>query len=230
MPTSSKLPRAHRPRYSLPGRWIALALLTGLAFPPASSAAPIATMIQYQATGVVEGSAPGSSLIGFTGYASRSAATPGVLDLGYFHVPVLPQGVTLTYASVPFEVTLLVGPPGAGALVGDKLLIDGVLNGTMDGNGRSTMTAMITNTSVHEVAGTSPISLASIHVLAPQAITYMPVVPTDGSNPNRLFAYVGPPVVPVPEPAATTLMFMVVAGLAIPAHRAWRVRRRTVQA
>jgi hypothetical protein len=191
------------------------------------SAGPITTPIHYQTWGSVSGVTDGP--IGFSGAFTSIINTPGVIPLGQFTVPTLPVGGTLTYTDVPFDLTMQIstpnvwwtGPP-------DELLIHGVLNGTLDGLGNSTMTATIVNTTPYVISGTSPIPLDSIHVIGPQSLIGWPNSIFAGSQANELYAYVSSGIAPVPEPGVTTSALLVLAGLALPAKRMLTRRRNAV--
>jgi len=189
-------------------RITAAALLAALALiaapsPEAGAAASVQTYT-YSTGGNISGMA-GVQPIEFLG-TSGSLTAPGSFILGTFRTSPLPATATLTYANTPFEVDVNVAPsgPGPGTSGSDarsyEYKILGALNGSVSGDGRSTMLASVTSiTGADDGLGTAPpFPVSDLHVNVPQGI----VAPFgDSSGISTLTAQVVVPGFPLPPPA-----------------------------
>ena len=143
-----------------------LALVAAAALAPAAFAARAdAAAIQsytYTSSGSIDGT-PGSGYpIRVDPQDAQTLTTPGTSALGTFVTSPLPPGATLTYDNTAFRFLLTVGPyaatPGVpfGPTAGYAYQILGTLNGSLKGDGTSTLFPTITSVTVANPNGFPP--------------------------------------------------------------------------
>jgi hypothetical protein len=176
----------------------------------------------YTTSGAVLATWPagaGQPNIQFQGVSdSTGLVAPGSFTLGSFQVGSI-SGPSAQFSSIPFQVTMSFQPKDPSVdMSSAKVVVNGVLNGTIFGNKSSDLTATITG-----VTGTGPVpfDLSQLTVLAPQILS--PAGVNGGST--ALNAYLGtlPQPPSIPEPT-TLAIFGVVLALA----GARRLRRSAI--
>jgi hypothetical protein len=162
--------------------------------------------------------------ITFQPYYESTLTTPGSFVLGTIQTESLPATATLTYTNTPFTIDLYVAPQGSyqpyygsPAFGSYEYQISGMLNGSINGAGVSSMMATIT--SITGFGWAPPFPVSDLVVAAPQGIAApngfsygystltAQVVPDSLSNPT-----------PAPEPASIIVLGAAAAG--------WLLRRR----
>jgi hypothetical protein len=195
-------------------------MLTAITAFTALSTIASAAPIPYETIGVFDRTGRDTDwYVGFEPAQARGPVTfemPGSLYLGQFMVePLLNSGLppgptnpekSFSYQADPFTVTVTLrdlsrgsGGPADGV---DVLELKGVLNGTLTGTDKSTLTATVT--SVAEVSGDAPLpfDLSSLHVQSPLAL-----VASSGLSPGAINFGLTPltATVTVPEPSPSAL-------------------------
>ena len=204
---------------------LATATLTAmLAIAPATAPEARAASVQtyaYNTSGSISG--PSNAPITFQPESSTTTlATPGSVVLGQFITNPLPTTASLAYNDTPFSVTLNVGgfnstSPQTGPVNDTLYTISGVLNGTVSGDGTSSMMATATSISTTGAYSTPPFPISDL-VISSQGI-----VAPNGSTAGvtTLTARVtaaGSPIpglpAPAPEPSTIAILGLALAGWA----------------
>ena len=198
---------------------------------PRADAASMTTAISdpvqsytYTVSGAVSG--PYNSPISlnhqpFTG----SFTTPGSIVIGQFVTNPLPASATLTYNNTPFSINLNVGGVGVNSSYPSydydnpnhyQYSIAGVLNGTISGDGSSSMRATVTSItgSGSGSVTTPPFPITALQI-NPQGIA-APNGSTDGyTTLTAQVSVVGLPLpAPAPEPSTVAVFGLALAGWA----------------
>lgn len=162
----------------------------------------------------------GTNIISFEGITDGTAQAPGVFSLGNFKLAPLADGVSTTYQDTAFTVELttnLGGNVAASPTVTpySRLMIEGVLNGTVTGGGQSDVVATIRSISPDMLSAAVvgqpvpvldlPFPLSSLSVVGPVVLA---ASLAGGSTP--LLAQ----ITPVPEPSTLAFSAAAVAGFA----------------
>jgi PEP-CTERM motif len=216
-----------------------LAFAFAFATAPTSQAASVQTYA-YNTWGSISGPS-GDVPISFDPQSSTSIlTTPGSVVLGEFITNPLPPTATLTYNNTAFSITLNIGAINPNSLssgpVNDFLYnISGVLNGTIGGDGTSSMMATVTSITAGSsstppfpisdlVIGTQGIGAPSgsaqgVTMLTAQILVAgLPISSGSGpSNPN-----------PTPEPSTIAVFGLALAGWAF--HRRTNSRAKATRA
>ncbi len=166
-------------------------------------------------------------------YNQGQLTTPGSFVLGTFTTNPLPTTATLTYNNTPFTIDLTVGAAGypyygAGYYYYGynpntyQYQISGVLNGSISGDGTSTMMASITGItgSGNGTVTTPPFPISDLQINVPQGIA-APNGSTYGVTTLTAQVTVAGLPLPAPAPEPSTLA---VFGLAL---AGWAYRRRS---
>jgi hypothetical protein len=213
---------------------LAIATLTAtLAFALEAAPEAMAATVQsysYTTFGDISGMT-GVQPIEFQGvYNGGTLTTPGSVTLGQFITNPLPATATLTYNDTPFTIDLNVKPMSPANFVpgnnfntlGYEYVISGVLNGSITGNGISSMMATVTSITGNDfgLGTTPPFPISDLQVIAPQGIV-APNGSIDGVTTLTGQVTVGDPGLPTPAPEPSTIA---VFGLAL---AGWAYRRRS---
>lgn len=169
------------------------------------------------------GSVPGYSgtnVVSFQGVTSGLALAPGALPLGQFVITTPDPGTSTTYSNAEFLIELETNlggnvTPSATVAPYSRILIDGVLNGTVASNGQSTVLATIKSISPDpgvSIPGSPavpvldlPFPLSSLNIAQPVALS-----PSSNGGQTALLAQ----VTTVPEPSSLAVSAAALAGMA----------------
>jgi PEP-CTERM motif len=218
---------------------IATATLTAtlaLAFAPATAPRAEAAAVQSysdQTSGTISGTNTGPITFNPQLYPSQFT-TPGTIVIGAFVTNPLPATATLTYNNTPFMIDLNVGATAGFQYYGVgygynpntyQYQISGVLNGSIGGDGTSSMIATVTSItgSGSGLATTPPFPIADL-VISPQGIA-APIGSTEGYTTFTGQVLVAGLPSPAPEPSTIAVFGLALAGWACRTRSKARARR-----
>jgi hypothetical protein len=211
-------------------------LALSFATAPKVEAASVQTYA-YDTSGSISGPS-GDVPITFVPQSSTGMlTTPGSVVLGEFLTNPLPSTATLTYNDTPFTIDLNIGALNPKSFTSSpnyyaQYEISGVLNGTIGGDGSSSM--MATVSSITAVSGTYPPPFP----ISDLVISAQGIAAPDGSSQGVtmltgqvLVAGTPPPLglgnpTPTPEPSTIAIFGLALAGWAC--HRRLRAKRTGV--
>jgi hypothetical protein len=212
-----------------------LAFAFALATCPLAGAASVQTYA-YDTSGSISGPSGNVPITFQPETYTSSLATPGSVVLGDFITNPLPSTATLTYNNTPFSITLYVGSfnvPNsyAGPANETAYKISGMLNGTIGGDGSSSMMATV-NAVTTLGSGTPPFPVSDLvfstqGIAAPngsqEGITAFTAQILVAGLPISSSSSGGGPGSPktAPEPSTIAVFGLALAGFA------WRQRSRS---
>ncbi len=152
--------------------------------------------------------------IGYYGY-SNSTVLPGSLDLGQFQTETIPIGGILTLNHTPFTINLnLAAAQGVGEPVkfAPNVTVSGEINGTLSGNGVSSLEAKIASVTP-SWPGPLPFDISSLTTANP--IILAPSGVSSGSTAFSLSVPTGisPSFFSIPEPTTLAVFATALVGL-----------------
>jgi len=216
--------RRMTPRLATAALLAALALIVASA--PRADAAASVQSYAYTTTGDIDGMS-GRPPIEFIGQSGPNVLTaPGSFNLGSFQANLLPASATLTYDNTPFTIDLHVVDnrlPGVlyfpAYAYDTDYKISGVLNGSITGDGHSTMYARMTSivdTADRGLFGEPPFPVSDIKVLAPQGINAPDGKTVGITSLGAQVIIPGFPLpAPAPEPTSVAAFAVALAGWAL---------------
>lgn len=203
---------------------LATLTLAAATAPKADAAATVQTY-NYSTSGSIPGM-PNTGPVQFVGLGEdvptgsvHTLTTPGSFSLGGFQANPLPATATLTFNNTPFAIDLVVASQPDIIIAPEyDYHISGVLNGSINGAGSSSLYAAITSITGndHGLGTTPPFPVSDLTVLVPAGIS-APNGALEGFG--SLFAQVvlpGFPLpAPAPEPTSIAAFAAALAGLAL---------------
>ncbi len=192
----------------------------------ASTSASFANLptYSYTTTGSISGmtGAQPIEFFGLFGSGTLNAVTS--TPIGQFIASPLPATATLTYNNTPFVIDLNVVTAPGSPIANYDYKIQGVLNGSITGNGQSTMMAYVTSITGNDygTGATPPFSTSELQFNAPLMIA-APNGETSGFSTlsGQLAIPDLPPPLGAPEPTSFVVFGTAVAG--------WYARRRRLR-
>lgn len=162
----------------------------------------------------------GTNVVSFQGISGGQSLFPGALSLGNFVITAPPSGTSTTYHDAAFGIELETNlggnvTPSATVAPYSRVLITGVLNGTVTSTGQSDVVASLKTIAADpgvSIPGNPavptldlPFSLSAFNVVQPVALA-----PTINGGKAAFFAQVST----VPEPSALAVSAAALAGMA----------------
>jgi PEP-CTERM motif len=175
----------------------------------------------YTTTGSISGmtGAQPIEFYGLYGSGTLNPMTPS--PIGQFITSPLPATATLTYNNTPFVIDLNVVTAPGSPIANYDYKLTGMLNGSITGNGHSTMMAYVTSITGNDygTGAVPPFPLWELQLNAPLAIA-APKGETSGFSTltGQLYIPSLSPPLAAPEPASVVLFGTALAG--------WFVHRR----
>ena len=183
----------------------------------AATGADAAALMTYSTVGSTIDSegVTGTGAISFNTVASGSFSNPSSFSLGEFQVAELPEGTSTTYVNTPFHITFqskLID--GAEPVPNETpIVIEGVLNGTVNGSNQSTVVATFDPATIipEFVTGlyTNQLSVPDLN------LSLVPSTSNGGRTTAQAHLVASPNAPPVPEPTTIALFLTTLAGLGI---------------
>ena len=182
----------------------------------AASGADAAALMTYSTVGstIESVGVAGVGAISLNTVNIGSFTNPSSFSLGEFQVAELPEGTSTTYANTPFHFTFQskmidgVEPvPNATPIV-----VQGVLNGAVNGSNQSTVVASFDATSIPEFAT----GLYSNNLSIPDLnLSLVPSTSNGGRTTAQAYLLATPSATPIPEPTTIALFLTTLAGLGL---------------
>lgn len=205
---------------------LALALAYGPEAHASTSASYASTSptFSFATTGSVS-DITGTQPIEFYGlFGSGSLSATSLTPIGQFITNTLPATATLTDTNTPFVIDMNVVMPPGSPMAHYDYKIQGVLNGSITGNGQSNMMAYVTVITGNDygTGATPPFSSSELRFNAPLLIA-APNGQVSGFSTltSRLEIPGLPPPLAAPEPTSFVVFGMAAAG--------WYIRRRRLR-
>jgi hypothetical protein len=204
----------------------ALALVAWFA-PDAGAAAmkteSIKSLMEYSTSGTIDSTGvTGTPVISFNSAAGGSFTAPSSFSLGQFLVAALPTGQTTTYTNTPFHITYLANKvDGLPTDPATQVVVNGTLNGTIEGSSQSNVVASFNST--------APLPFQTgrlqnqLNVLD-NPLSLVPSTTNGGRTTAQAQVIVNEVVPPaIPEPTSVALFVTAIVGLGL--RRRLRVAR-----